>query len=138
MGAWQSRRGPAQSEAILVVDDEEVVRRVVRQVLEADGYLVLEAEGGVEALEVLMRRDPRIDLVLTDGTMRGMDGWELVRIIGAILPGLPTILMTGWSVAPAERLPASPTAVLEKPFAPATLTESVRNVLSHHSDDRNR
>jgi CheY-like chemotaxis protein len=130
MDAWQSRRGPAQSEAILVVDDEEVVRRVVRQALEAEGYLILEAEGGVEALEVLMRRDPRVSLVLTDCTMLGMDGWELVRIIGAILPGLPTILMTGWAVAPIEKLPARPTAVLEKPFTQVTLTESVRNALA--------
>ena len=130
MDAGQSRRGPAQSEVILVVDDEEVVRRVVRKVLEAEGYLVLEAEGGVEALEVLMERNPRVDLVLTDGTMRGMDGWDLVRVIGAILPGLPTILMTGWAVRPAKKLPAGPTAVLEKPFAPAMLTERVRNVLA--------
>lgn len=130
MDAWQTRRGPTRTEAILVVDDEEVIRRVVRQALEADGYVVLEADGGVEALEVLMRREPRVDLVLTDGTMLGMDGWELVRIIGAVLPGLPTILMTGWAVAPAEKLPPSPTMVLEKPFAPAMLTESVRNVLA--------
>ena len=130
MDARQSRLGPARSEAILVVDDEEVVRRVVRQVLEAEGYLVLEAEGGVGALEVLMGRTPRVDLVLTDGTMRGMDGWELVRVIGAILPGLPTILMTGWAAPPAEKLPASPTAVLEKPFTPATLMGTVRNVLA--------
>jgi CheY-like chemotaxis protein len=130
MGAWQSRRGPSQSEVILIVDDEEVVRQVVRKVLEAEGYLVLEAEGGVEALEVLAGRNLRVDLVLTDATMRGMDGWELVRVIGAILPGLPTILMTGWAVPPAEKLPASPTAVLQKPFAPAMLTERVRHVLA--------
>jgi two-component system, cell cycle sensor histidine kinase and response regulator CckA len=130
MDAWRSRRGPAQSEAILVVDDEEVVRRVVRQALEADGYRVLEAEDGVEALEVLMRRDPRVSLVLTDGTMPGMDGWELLRIIGAVLPGLPTILMTGWAVDPAEKQPASPTAVLEKPFTQATLAKRVRSVLA--------
>jgi CheY-like chemotaxis protein len=130
MDAWRSRRGPAQSEAILVVDDEEVVRRVVRQALEADGYLVIEAEDGVEALEVLMRRDPRVSLVLTDGTMPGMDGWELLRIIRAVLPGLPTILMTGWAVAPAEKHPVSPTAVLEKPFTQETLATRVRNVLA--------
>jgi CheY-like chemotaxis protein len=103
---------------------------MVRRILEAEGYLVLEAEGGVEALEVLMGRNPRVGLVLTDGTMRGMDGWELIRVIGAILPGLPTILMTGWATPPAEKLPASPTAVLEKPFTSATLAESVRNVLA--------
>jgi CheY-like chemotaxis protein len=130
MDAWQSWRGPARSEAILVVDDEEVVRRMARRVLEAEGYLVLEAEGGVEALEVLMGRNPRVGLVLTDGTMRGMDGWELVRVLGAILPQLPTILMTGWAAPPAEKRPGSPTAVLEKPFTAAMLTESVRNVLA--------
>jgi CheY-like chemotaxis protein len=130
MGAWQSRRGPARSETVLVVDDEEVVRRLVRRALEADGYIVLEAEGGIEALEVLMGRDARVDLVLTDCTMPGIDGWELVRIIGAVLPGLPTILMTGWTVAPAGELPASPTAVLEKPFAPGTLTRSIQDVLA--------
>ena len=82
-----------------------------------------------EALEVLMGRDARVDLVLTDCTMPGINGWELVRIIGAVLPGLPTILMTGWILAPGEGLPARPTAVLEKPFSPAALTKSVRTVL---------
>jgi CheY-like chemotaxis protein len=130
MGAWQSRRGPARSETVLVVDDEVVVRRLVRRALEADGYVVLEAEGGIEALEVLMGRDARVDLVLTDCTMPGINGWELVRIIGAVLPGLPTILMTGWILAPGEGLPARPTAVLEKPFAPAALTKSVRTALT--------
>jgi len=130
MQGWQRHGVLAQYETVLVVDDGEVDRQEARQVLEAVGYRVLEAEGGVDALWVLMGRDARVDLVLIDCTIRDMDGWELVRIIGAILPALPTIIMTGWAMAPAKEFPASPTAVLEKPFTPATLTESVRNVLA--------
>jgi len=113
---------------VLAVDDSESMRRMVLFTLEGAGYEVVQACDGVEALE-LARKQP-VDLVLTDVTMRGIDGWELVRIIGTILPGLPTILMTGWAVAPAKELPAAPTAVLEKTFTPATLTKSVRNLLA--------
>ena len=124
MDAWQSWRDPARSEAILVVDDEKLVRRMARRVLQAEGYLVLEAEGSVEALEVVMGRNPRVGLVLTDGTMRG-HGW-----LGA--GAGPRGHSARAADDPHDRMgrPGSPTAVMEQPFTAAMLKESVRNVLA--------
>jgi two-component system cell cycle sensor histidine kinase/response regulator CckA len=106
------RTGPA---TILVVDDEDIVRRCVRLTLEGAGYAVMEATSGVQALELLAVPGSAVRLVLSDCAMPDMDGWDLLRTIGATRPALPLILMTGWAAAFAEGLDANPAVVLEKP-----------------------
>jgi CheY-like chemotaxis protein len=64
---------------ILIVDDEEKIRYIVRRMLEGEGYKVLEAEGGKECLEVLKSEKP--DLILMDVMMPEMDGWEAAHEI---------------------------------------------------------
>ena len=67
------------SETVLLVEDDDTVRRLVREILETNGYTVLEARGGSEALEVCELHEGGIDLLRTDLVMRGMNGLELGR-----------------------------------------------------------
>jgi two-component system cell cycle sensor histidine kinase/response regulator CckA len=80
---------------ILVVDDEDTVNRLVSRYLTHLGYRVLEAGSGEEALEIVRRRRPAVDLVLSDVVMPGMDGMALACRILARCPGPSVILMTG-------------------------------------------
>jgi CheY-like chemotaxis protein len=83
----------ADSITILCVDDEEIPRTLRTLVLQKQGYQVLPAASGVEALELLDRH--RIHLVLTDQMMPAMTGTELAKEVKAARPGLPVILISG-------------------------------------------
>jgi CheY-like chemotaxis protein len=78
---------------ILVVDDQESMRTLLKDMLEVIGYEVTLADGGERALEIL--QDPAFELVLSDLNMPGMDGSALLRTIKANLPGLPVVIITG-------------------------------------------
>jgi CheY-like chemotaxis protein len=80
---------------ILVVDDEEAVNRLVSRYLTHLGYRVLEASSGEDALAIVRRRRPVVDLVLSDVVMDGMDGLALASRLLAQCPGPSVILMTG-------------------------------------------
>ncbi|HVR83968.1 MAG TPA: response regulator [Planctomycetota bacterium] len=115
---------------ILVVDDEEDVRALVREILRAAGYDTIPARNGEEALELLRAR-PEVDLVLTDVMMPGVDGPTLERRIAGDWPGLPVLFMTGY---PAETLralgilpPGEPP--IQKPFPIRELVRKVRKAL---------
>ncbi len=116
---------------VVVVDDEPDVRLVVTRNLEAIGYRVLAADGASRALE-LVREGGKIDLVLSDVSMPGMDGVELARALSAFAPSVPVILMTGHSAnaLSMEHLPSNICTVLGKPFGAARLATTVREVLS--------
>jgi CheY-like chemotaxis protein len=81
--------------AILVVDDEPIVNRLVSRYLTHLGYRVMEASSGEEALALVRRQRPPIDLVLSDVVMPGMDGIALAARVLAGCPGPSVILMTG-------------------------------------------
>ncbi len=115
---------------VLVVDDEPDVRATLRAVLEADGYEVLEAASGDEALRELARERPR--LVLLDVRMPNMDGFQVAEAIRR-WPGafVPVILLTG-SDDPASRargIAAGADEVLSKPVIPFELKLRVRAML---------
>ena len=114
---------------MLLVEDEEVVRRLVRQVLETAGYEVLEASDGEEAL-VVGRTRPA-DLLLTDLVMPRLGGREVADRLREHAPGLKVIYMSGYADATLlENGALQPgTELLEKPFTFATLTDTVRRVL---------
>ncbi len=117
--------GPA---IILVVDDEDPVRRAVAQILGELGHTVLVASGGREALRVLdERRD--INLLLTDLSMPGMDGSRLIREAKRRWPGLRTMLMTGLAADADSGLLALADHLMRKPIEIGTLARSLSLVL---------
>jgi signal transduction histidine kinase/ActR/RegA family two-component response regulator len=81
---------------VLLADDDPIVRTVLADSLEDAGFTVLVAESGQAALD-LLRRQPRLDALVTDLTMPGMDGLTLIREVQALRPGLPAVLLTGYA-----------------------------------------
>jgi CheY-like chemotaxis protein len=121
---------PASAPTILLVDDVQRVRRVVREMLALDGYEVIEAGSAREALEIAARGHERIDLLLTDVVMPDMGGLELAERIRALCPDLRLLFMSGYTDAPLVRdgLSEGP-AFIAKPFSATALARKLREVL---------
>ena len=122
---------PRGRETVLLVEDEEIVRTLVRQVLTWHGYHVIEARTGEEALKIIERGDP-FDLLLTDVIMPGMSAIELVKIVESKRPHLKVIYMSGYTDHAIVRngLLAGNVPFLQKPFAPDRLAHKIREVLN--------
>jgi DNA-binding response OmpR family regulator len=119
---------------VLVVEDDEPVRAVLRRALADHGYLVLEAGGGAEAVRLAaMHRGP-IHLLVTDVVMPEMDGRELAERMVAARPDLALLLVSGYTDDEVVRhgLIEAGVPFLQKPFAPAALLVKVREVLDDH------
>jgi two-component system cell cycle sensor histidine kinase/response regulator CckA len=117
---------PSTGPSILVVDDEGAVRRFALRVLEREGYAVLEARDGLEALE-LIKQGHQIDAVVSDIVMPRMNGVELMQAMATETPDLPVILMSGYATgALAELGISAPCAILPKPFPAERLLQEVR------------
>ena len=115
--------GVTMSETVLVVDDQEIVRDVIRLALEAAGYTVIAASSPRHAIE-LARDDANIDLLVTDVVMPEMDAFELADRITSKLPGLRILFTSGYTDAGAEG------PFIQKPFTPAQLVAKVEAVLT--------
>jgi CheY-like chemotaxis protein len=117
--------------SVLVVDDDRGVRRLTARMLRTEGYKVLEAESGAEALRAL-ESDPEIRLLVTDIVMPEMDGLALADRALAKLPQLRIVLMTGHAPELTTQLDLreSPLPVLLKPFTAEQLLGKVRNTLA--------
>ncbi len=118
-------------ERILLVEDEEDVRALAREVLERQGHSVLEAGDGVQALQRYEADGERIDLILTDVVMPRMSGRELVDRVRALRPAMPVLYMSGYTEDAIVRhgVRDSSVLLLGKPFTPADLISKVREVL---------
>ncbi len=116
---------------ILLVDDQESVRSVIRRQLGKHGHTVLEAGDGADALHLLRWRSGKVDLVLSDVVMPGMNGTELAAVICSEFPGLPVVLMSAYAPAGLTRVGFQETIipVLPKPFEEAQLLELVEVAL---------
>ncbi|MCK5378806.1 MAG: response regulator [Acidobacteria bacterium] len=125
-------RVPGGSETILVVEDEETVATLVTNVLEANGYTVLNAKDGLDALGIWELSDAPIDMVLTDVVMPNMGGVELIQELkeGGFVPKV--LFMSGYTSLAPDRLARldEKAALIEKPFSPKQLIERVREVLN--------
>ncbi len=97
---------------ILVVDDEDALRRMLCRALRQDGFQVYDANSGEAALKIATKRGAELDLLLTDIRMPGMSGHELATILSKTLPHLNVLFITGYSDATLP--PKFP--VLRKPF----------------------
>jgi len=118
---------------ILLVDDEESIRKMVRAVLSDEEYVFTEANNGAEALEIL--ESAEFDLIITDVIMPDCDGIELVMTVRKKLPDIKVIVMSGGGrvradhyLNLAEKLGAA--RVFEKPFNTTELRETVRELLA--------
>lgn len=118
---------PAQ---IMIVDDEPNIRLTTRMMLEADGYTVVEAENGEDALERL--RGGSADLILLDLRMPLLDGWETLRHLRDIGDGTPVVIITAHGGIPdaVEAMRLGAFDFLEKPTTPEKLRRVVADVLS--------
>lgn len=116
---------PVRSLTVLVVEDEDGMRLLMRQVLEGAGYQVCEADEGFQALSVLLQGRP-VDLVVSDIRMPRMDGYELAAHMLALAIKVPILFVTGY----VNELDATvlPGPVLAKPFEPEQLLASVRQM----------
>ncbi|HET8633799.1 MAG TPA: response regulator [Gemmatimonadales bacterium] len=115
---------------ILVVDDEELVRRFAARVLRGRGYTVAEAGDGRKALAKVEELGSALRLVLSDIVMPYLNGVELTERLSVLRPDLPVILMSGYS--PRELMArgiAAPCALLSKPFLPSELIAEVSRCL---------
>jgi PAS domain S-box-containing protein len=115
---------------ILLVEDEDAVRRFVKTVLERLGYFVLVAANGAEALAIVERDTRRIDLLLTDLVMPGMNGRDLASAVRTRRPSVAVVFMSGYAAEVAPVLdPDAPDGFLMKPFSESALAEKIRAVL---------
>lgn len=126
-------RTPPRTGIVLVVDDQESVRALLRRELSDAGHTVLEAADGAEALHLVRRRNGGVDLILSDVVMPHMNGTELATIVGTEFPEIPVILMSAFAPAGVARvgLGESIVPVLQKPFDPDQLSELVQVALHH-------
>ena len=115
---------------ILVVDDDEWVRVLARDVLATEGYRVLEAADGQDAIRVAAEHPGPIHLLLTDVVMPGMNGCELAAGLGALLPGLKVMFMSAYDRDFLVARGLNPTGpVITKPFTIEYLTRRIQMVL---------
>jgi two-component system cell cycle sensor histidine kinase/response regulator CckA len=121
-------RRPGRAATILLVEDEELVRKSLAAALVAAGYRVLTAGNANEAMELVRAHD--LDLVVTDLVMPGMNGRELAAGIRQLYPALRIILISGYADEPhANLLAGGPWEFLRKPFPPQRLIDKVAMVL---------
>ncbi|MGC4053526.1 MAG: ATP-binding protein [Paludibaculum sp.] len=116
---------------ILLVEDDAAVRAMTARILSSNGYRVLEAAGGAEALATLERLNHLPDLLLSDIMMPGMSGYELAERVAASMPNLRILFVSGYPGAAAEK--PTPiqinTPTLRKPFTSAALLAAVREAI---------
>ena len=112
---------------ILLVDDDDAVREITAAILEDLGYAVRVAADGASALDIL-ERCPRIDLLMVDVSMPGMNGLDLTRTVEDRRPGIPVLLVTGYADGDAVNAVGEERIVL-KPFRNEDLARKIRTAL---------
>ena len=119
---------------VLIVDDEQVIRHVLRRFLEKRGHLVVEAEDGVDALEKFAEGE--VDLAIVDLMMPRMDGFELLRLLPTRFPDTGIIVISGVAKE-LERASGEfdVLAALGKPFELAELDSTIRRALPEETVD---
>jgi len=121
-------------ETVLLVEDEDAVRALAREVLRRQGYVVLEARHGLDALRVAERHQDPIHLLVTDVVMPHMSGRDLARRLADARPNMKLLFISGYTdhaVVHRDLTPGS--AFLQKPFTPENFAQKVRSVLDEKS-----
>jgi DNA-binding NtrC family response regulator len=122
---------PESKRCILLVDDDEEIRSLVRAFLQSDGHEVFSCRDGERASEMFQRRND-IDLLLTDLHMPGISGMVLADQLTALRPSLPVIIMSGMMLNEVMHsvIAANGWRFLEKPFQVPKLLDTVHELLS--------
>jgi two-component system cell cycle sensor histidine kinase/response regulator CckA len=122
---------PKGTETILLIEDDEAIRKLARLVLQSRGYQVLEARHGEEALAIGQTHPGPIDLVVTDMLMPHMGGRQVAQQLRLNRPNLRVLFMSGYAedVALGGEAQASMEAFISKPFTALALASKVRQVL---------
>ena len=122
----------ARGETVLVVDDEQIVRRTAKTMLERYGYSVVLAENGREAVELYRVLADKIALILLDMTMPLMGGEETLRELKTIRPDVRVLLSSGYNEVEAVRRFTGKglAGFIQKPYSAIALTEKVRSILA--------
>jgi len=138
------RQAPAESarqrgwETVLLVEDEDAVRALAREVLRRHGYVVLEAKHGVDALRLAERHPDEIHLLITDVVMPHMSGSELARRLAGDRPTMKVLFMSGYTDHDVLHHDVTSAAVfVQKPFTPDVLARKVRSILESHKTQAN-
>jgi len=130
--------GEPRAPLLLLVDDEPRILSALQRCLRREGYEIVLADSAAAALRVL--RAQRVDLVLTDHKMPGMSGLELIREIASEWPGIPRLLLTGWTaeITPAEARRLGIRALVAKPWEDADLKARLRDALAGGAGEGSR
>ena len=112
----------------LIVDDEQSIRTYITVVLQGGGFLTLEAENGIQALELVRELGSDLDLLVSDIQMPQMDGITLACALRAEFPSVPLILVSGYAELSQANLDAE-FEFVQKPFSPATLLTIVEKMM---------
>ncbi|HEY6055671.1 MAG TPA: response regulator, partial [Gaiellaceae bacterium] len=121
----------AAQETVLLVEDEEVVRSILTEMLEASGYRVVAAEDGDAAVRLAEAEQGPIDVLVTDVVMPGMSGQEVARRIAEHRPAVRTLFVSGYTDSAIRQhgVLAPGTSFLQKPFSAGDLTRRLRELL---------
>jgi two-component system, cell cycle sensor histidine kinase and response regulator CckA len=120
----------ASGASVLVVDDETAVRRFAVRVLQREGFAVVEASDGVEALELIRADSASVEIVVSDIVMPRLNGVELMQVLSVSHPHLPVILMSGYATSALFELGiAAPCSILTKPFPADHLLAEVQRCM---------
>ena len=115
---------------ILVADDEPAIRTLITNILKVEGYRLIEAVDGLDALQKIRQQDAQIDLLLTDVRMPRMDGMALARRVVEALPGTPVLYISAFPFdLEEERARHEACVFLPKPFTRKVLLDAVRKCL---------
>ena len=136
MDAVMGTQGPSWHGAtVLVVDNESIMRALVRRTLEAEDFQVEEANDGESALALIQQRQDPFDLVLTDLSMPGIDGRQLSETLARYRPSVAVLCMSGNPDAVPHIGPAdTPVRVMLKPFSADDLYHAVRDAITRSAD----
>ncbi len=130
-GYQEETRDLRGTETVLVVEDEESILSLAGTILEHHGYRVLAAQNPAEALELAQGHSERIDLLITDVVMPGMNGKDLSQKLRALKPGFKCVFMSGYTADVIAHHGVIDQGIhfLQKPFSVTTLAQKVREVL---------
>jgi CheY-like chemotaxis protein len=122
---------PAGKETVLVVEDDEIIRNLIREVLADSKYTVMDADRGAEALRLAEKREGPIQLLITDVVMPGISGPEVAAHLARYRPEMKVLYISGYTDDKIGRqgLLESGAGFLQKPFRIEALTRKVREVL---------